>query len=217
MLSIYGFGIKDVILLIAGITCVYLAYMWLRLMQVKRRKRKSEAPARLKESKAKQEPPPKLDVIADTGEDTEDDDDLEAVYIKPRNRAPEHIAPATQREPESERGFDRMLNDSQQRIVQSQARELQQLREELRALQQTQNDMRDEIERLKAERNVSPLYNEALNMAQHGLNAEGIASRCGISIAEAELVAALANKSEPASEADPDEEYHGQTASRYAA
>jgi hypothetical protein len=77
--------------------------------------------------------------------------------------------------------------------------------------------MREEIEQLKAARNVSPLYNEALNMAQHGLNAEGIASRCGISIAEAELVAALANKSEPAPDADPDEEYHGQAASRYAA
>ncbi|HEX5394284.1 MAG TPA: DUF2802 domain-containing protein [Rhodocyclaceae bacterium] len=195
---------------------MYLAYMWLRLTQVRRRKRKSETPLRLKEPKAKQASSAKLDIVADSVDDIEDDES-DAVYIKPRNRVAENPAPEAATGRESSGGFDRMLNESQQRIVQSQARELQLLQEEVRVLQQTQADMRDEIEQLKAARNVSPLYNEALNMAQHGLNAEGIASRCGISIAEAELVAALANKSEPASAADPDEEYHGQAASRYAA
>lgn len=216
MLSIYGIGIKDVILLIAGIACVYLAYMWLRLTQVKRRKRKSAAAAP-KEPKVKQAPPPKVDMVADTLDDATEDDDIgAAVYVRPRN-PPAEVGARVESSVPTAGGFDRMLNESQQRMVQSQAKELQQLREELRSLEQTQAEMRDEIERLKAERNVSPLYNEALNMAQHGLNAEGIASRCGISIAEAELVAALANKSEPAADADPDEEYHGQAASRYAA
>jgi hypothetical protein len=62
--------------------------------------------------------------------------------------------------------------------------EVEQLRAELESL-------RDEIDRLKAERNVSPLYNEAMSLATQGLDANGVATRCGISVAEAELVVAL--------------------------
>jgi hypothetical protein len=54
---------------------------------------------------------------------------------------------------------------------------------------------RDEVKRLRSERgapNVAPLYNEAMNLAKRGLSVVGIASRCGISMGEAELVVALA-------------------------
>ncbi|MCK9386840.1 MAG: DUF2802 domain-containing protein [Sulfuritalea sp.] len=64
-------------------------------------------------------------------------------------------------------------------------RESVQLREELARLT-------EEVSRLKAARNVSPLYNEATALAQQGMPAAGIAGHCGISIGEAELVAALA-------------------------
>jgi hypothetical protein len=52
--------------------------------------------------------------------------------------------------------------------------------------------MAEEVSQLKASRNVSPLYNEAMALAQQGMSAAGIAGRCGISIGEAELVASLA-------------------------
>lgn len=62
--------------------------------------------------------------------------------------------------------------------------ELAELRGEVAAL-------KDEVALLKAARNVSPQYGEAVAMAQKGLAAQQIAERCGISVAEAEMVCAL--------------------------
>lgn len=70
--------------------------------------------------------------------------------------------------------------------------ELQSLRRESAALRQDVARLAEEVSRLKATRNVSPLYNEAMLLAQQGMPATGIAGHCGISIGEAELVAALA-------------------------
>lgn len=68
--------------------------------------------------------------------------------------------------------------------------ELQQMRGEVGAL-------RDELAKLKAARRVSPQYNEAMLLAQRGMNAQAIADQCGISVGEAELVMALSrNKQE---------------------
>ena len=65
--------------------------------------------------------------------------------------------------------------------------ELAELRGELAAL-------KEEVSLLKAARNVSPQYGEAVALAQKGLAAAQIAERCGISVAEAEMVRALSRK-----------------------
>lgn len=65
--------------------------------------------------------------------------------------------------------------------------ELAELRGELAAL-------KEEVSLLKAARNVSPQYGEAVGMAQKGMTAQQIAERCGISVAEAEMVCALSRK-----------------------
>ena len=70
--------------------------------------------------------------------------------------------------------------------------ELAQLRRESRMLADELAHLREEVAVLKAARNVSPLYSEAMALAQQGAPASGIAGQCGISLAEAELVAALA-------------------------
>lgn len=70
--------------------------------------------------------------------------------------------------------------------------ELHSLRRETALLREEVAGLADEVARLKATQNVSPLYNEAMSLAQQGMPATGIAGRCGISIGEAELVAALA-------------------------
>ncbi|MDP2810797.1 MAG: DUF2802 domain-containing protein [Rhodocyclaceae bacterium] len=70
--------------------------------------------------------------------------------------------------------------------------ECQTLRREWAQLREEVARLADEVSRLKATRNVSPLYNEATVLAQQGMPASGIAGHCGISIGEAELVAALA-------------------------
>ncbi len=70
--------------------------------------------------------------------------------------------------------------------------ELERLRRESAHQREELARLAEEIVRLKAARNVSPLYNEAMTLAQQGVPADGIAGHCGISIGEAELVAALA-------------------------
>lgn len=78
-------------------------------------------------------------------------------------------------------------------------RELAQLRAEL-AEQREQFDvlradlrtMQEQLDATLASQGVSPEYNEALVFARRGLDAEAISERCGISMAEAELVRSLA-------------------------
>lgn len=74
--------------------------------------------------------------------------------------------------------------------------EVQKLRRESAGLRDELSQMHKELALLKAARNVSPLYNEAVSLAQRGVTADGIAGQCGISLGEAELVAALARASE---------------------
>lgn len=65
--------------------------------------------------------------------------------------------------------------------------ELAELRGEIAAL-------KEEVSLLKAARNVSPQYGEAVALAQKGMAAQQIAERCGISVAEAEMVCALSRR-----------------------
>lgn len=62
--------------------------------------------------------------------------------------------------------------------------ELAELRREVAAL-------KEKVSLIEAARNVSPQYGEAVALAQQGLAAPQIAERCGISVAEAEMVCAL--------------------------
>jgi len=52
--------------------------------------------------------------------------------------------------------------------------------------------LREQLESAVASQGVSPEYNEALVFARRGLPVDAIAERCGISVAEAELVRSLA-------------------------
>lgn len=70
--------------------------------------------------------------------------------------------------------------------------EVQRLRREVEQLRAETTHLAGEIRYLKTARNVSPLYSEAMTLAQQDVSVAGIADQCGISIGEAELVAALA-------------------------
>ena len=54
--------------------------------------------------------------------------------------------------------------------------------------------LREELSALRAASRVAPAYAEAVSMVQRGLDAQSIAERCGISVAEAELVRALSEQ-----------------------
>ncbi len=86
----------------------------------------------------------------------------------------------------------------------SRLRQALQAQRDLVALQQDEIDrlvhdltaLQDELERVREQPTSSPEYAEALILAAQGLNAEMIAARCGISLAEAELVLSLARRGE---------------------
>lgn len=70
--------------------------------------------------------------------------------------------------------------------------ELERVRRESAVLREELARLTEEVARLKATRTTSPQYSEATVLAQQGMPASGIAGHCGISIGEAELVAAMA-------------------------
>lgn len=72
--------------------------------------------------------------------------------------------------------------------------DLAQLRRETVALRSDIARLGEEVEQLKATQNVSPVYSEAMRMAERGELPAGISARCGISLGEAELVAAMARR-----------------------
>lgn len=86
----------------------------------------------------------------------------------------------------------------------SRLRQALQAQRDLVALQQDEIDrlvqditaLQDELERLRDQPTSSPEYSEAMVLAAQGLNAEMIAARCGITVAEAELVLSLARRGE---------------------
>lgn len=93
--------------------------------------------------------------------------------------------------------------------VQHLRREVALLREELDAASRAWEDharrlegevqrLRDGLQGVQAERSVPPQYGEALVFARRGLEAEAIAERCGISVAEAALVRSMAHTGETA-------------------
>lgn len=159
-------GWRDLVLVAAAVIGVYLALSVMRLFQV----------AGKRGDGGKQEPLASPD---ETGFAPKQ------VRISPRTLQPEPpLEPQLQPQPEPE--FARELARSNVEA------ELERLRREGALLREELARLTEEVSRLKATRNVSPLYNEAMTLAQQGMPANGIAGHCGISIGEAELVAALA-------------------------
>lgn len=72
--------------------------------------------------------------------------------------------------------------------------EVVQQREQMSALSRGIDALREQIESVSAAQGISPEYNEALVCARRGLDVEAIAERCGISVAEAELVRSMAER-----------------------
>ena len=65
---------------------------------------------------------------------------------------------------------------------------------ELEGVRRELAELREEVGRLKASRHTAPHYTEAMALAEGGADAQTVATRCGISLAEAELVLALSRK-----------------------
>jgi hypothetical protein len=161
-------GLHDAILLCAGIAAVYLVVAVMQLMQLKRR-----TPVLLaaKEPSVSSHLPMNNDVRA--SHDASFSSQLRQSNI----------------EAELKRELKR-LGAEVDRLHEVFQAESQAIRTEVQAELQQLRLLRTERKNVS---NVMPFYNEAMDFARGGLSAAGIAVRCGISLGEAELVAALAH------------------------
>ena len=64
-------------------------------------------------------------------------------------------------------------------------------RDHIDNLERTLRELKEQVETLQVGSHMSPEYNEALVLARKGMEVDAIAERCGISVAEAELVQSL--------------------------
>ena len=91
-------------------------------------------------------------------------------------------------------GFDALLE------VRQMHHSVDELRQELAAQRAEIEALKETLGEVRAASQVSPLYGEAVALAHRGYDAQAIAERCGISVAEAELVRSLSQdkaKQEP--------------------
>lgn len=178
------------IVVLAGYVC-FQFYRAARLAAAGRKKPAEGAAAAIE---------PLLDITAD-------DEELEAIDDVVYQRPAVAQAPAatsatdTPDEPdapsvvEAPQVFQLELELKQLRRELAQQRaEMAALRERLEATEAALQVQKENVEASLARQGVSPEYNEALLYAQRGLDVEVIAERCGITVAEAELVRSLARR-----------------------
>lgn len=159
---------------------VLLSYaLWQVLQALRERRRARAVPSA--------QPGADVDRVAPADEEDEVDESL--FNYAPRPLPDAAVAAASAADPQV---FHQALELQQLRteLTRLQAQQLAQ-QAEMAALKDALNALREQFEANLAGQGVSPEYNEALVLARRGLEAEAIAERCGISVAEAELVRAL--------------------------
>jgi hypothetical protein len=187
------FGWREAVVLCIVLVTVYFVIMVLRFLQLPRpdvyRLRDYHAPEM-------RTPPPEFDappgsVLAGVWESPTEPrlDAFLDPLLDPRPE-PRPIVKAVAGASNAEGGFAEQLTQKTMEV------EVRQLRDQLAESREEIQRMREEMGRLSAAQKVSPLYNEAMALAVRGVDAAGVAGRCGISIAEAELVVALSRRPE---------------------
>jgi hypothetical protein len=185
---------REALWLLAALLAAYAAFEFLRALRLPREGQAGASVATPSGTGA-QGP---VAAAADERKRDEDDDDFLAYAPLPSPStasAPASLAPdasAALAEAAAAARFELELENSR-------LRQALQAQRDLVALQQTEIDrlvedltaLRDELDNQVSSVASSPEYSEAMVLAAQGLNAEMIAERCGITLAEAELVLAL--------------------------
>jgi len=126
--------------------------------------------------------------------DTDEDDSVVSLSARAAEQQPESDAASPMRTPRPSEpdasgfGFDALLEVRQMRHL------VDETRAQHARLSEDVARLREELGALRAASRVAPAYAEAVSMVQRGLDAQAIAERCGISVAEAELVRALSDR-----------------------
>ena len=183
---------REAMLWLAALLAAYATFEFLRALRLPR-----EGAAGAFVAPQSAAAPPATVVAARDDRDDEDDDFLAYAPLPSPSTAsaPASLAPdasAALAEAEAAARFELELENSR-------LRQALQAQRDLVALQQTEIDrlveditaLREELDAQAASVASSPEYSEAMVLAAQGLNAEMIAERCGITLAEAELVLAL--------------------------
>lgn len=192
LMEIAGFALRDIIIAIGALAAVYLLYMTIGLLRLRRRKAalaKAPPPMVAPTADPAVTPPAAPPVgryqqYLDEAAGDDDDDGRDLVYARPQTSPPPPPAPSG-----SAPSFGAELERSQLE------RDVRQLRDEVAAL-------RRELDEMKAASRVSPQYSDAMALVQRGMTAQDVADRCSISLAEAELVWALARNPQDFEEED---------------
>ncbi len=121
--------------------------------------------------------------------DAPEDDDASIVSLSSRPQAEPAARAPRPREPDASGfGFEALLEVRQMRHL------IDDLQSQQGRLVKEVARLREELSAVRAASRVAPAYAEAVSMVQSGLDAQAIAERCGISVAEAELVRALSEQ-----------------------
>lgn len=195
LLAVFSeFGVRETIVLLVVFVAVYMLVVVLRMKGLSApRKADGLSSARYD---------------ADLAQSSRRKDDLDRFYVTPPRGEPVIPAAEPARRHDAARPVSKYFAEEladppragvasfdQEKLTRLE-RELSATREELDALRssfaEVRDELRAEVERLKAAQRVSPLYADSMQMAIAGASAEEIAARCGIARAEAELVLSLA-------------------------
>ncbi|WP_297359431.1 DUF2802 domain-containing protein [Thauera sp.] len=191
---------REALWLLALLLAGYAAFEFLRALRLPRTEKaaaRGAAPERAGAEQGRAAAESAADALADA------DDDFLDYAPRPAALAGDPAPPAP---PPSAALPDYAAERFELELENSRLRQALQAQRDLVALQQGEinrlvediSALRDQIEGQSPAAASSPEYAEALVLAGQGLNAEMIAERCGISLAEAALVLSLARRDEGA-------------------
>lgn len=197
--------LREIIWLIIAVLFGYVVFQIYRVLRLEARNaddRRTPAAARpaddARPASSQAAVPPASPLARDDGAVQGGDDDTDVFVFDARPRPPSApwVAPAAPMADGAAAGGDTFqstleLQQLRRELAQLRA-ELAEQREQFDALRAELRTMQEQLDATLASQGVSPEYNEALVFARRGLDAEAISERCGISMAEAELVRSLA-------------------------
>lgn len=171
----------------------YAAFEFLRALRAP--SRAPAAPAAAAVAPAQRGGP--REAIEEQGDDGDEDGDFDyAPVIAPMVAGTGVVAPSAADEARAEVFALQLENSRLRQELQAQKELVGIQQQEIARLVEDLNTLQDEAERARVQPTSSPEYSEAMVLAAQGLNAEMIAARCGITLAEAELVLSLARRGE---------------------